>query len=114
MKNTKMLKKNYEFKSVLSKGKYFSGRNIEAFIRNNNSASNYLGLAISTKTDNAVKRNYIKRLLRESYKELELNIENGKCIVFLWKKNVDTKNASFKNIKNDMIYIFKKAQILKE
>ena len=36
MKKTKMLKKNYEFKKVLSKGKYYSGRNIEAFIKDNN------------------------------------------------------------------------------
>ena len=35
MKKTKMLKKNYEFKNVLSKGKYYSGKYIEAFIREN-------------------------------------------------------------------------------
>ena len=34
MKKTKMLKKNYEFKNVLSKGKYFSGDYIESFIKN--------------------------------------------------------------------------------
>ena len=27
------LKKNYEFKNVLSKGKYYSGKNIEVFIK---------------------------------------------------------------------------------
>ena len=35
MKKTKMLKKNYEFKKVLSKGKYYTGKNIEAFIQDN-------------------------------------------------------------------------------
>jgi len=35
MKNTFMLKKNYEFKNVLSKGKYFSGEYIEAFFIKN-------------------------------------------------------------------------------
>ena len=29
MKKTKMLKKNYEFKNVLTKGKYYSGKRIE-------------------------------------------------------------------------------------
>lgn len=33
MKKTKMLKKNYEFRTVLSKGKYFSGKYVEAFIK---------------------------------------------------------------------------------
>lgn len=111
MKKTKMLKKNYEFKNVLSKGKYFSGKNIEAFIKNNNKNYNMLGLAISVKTAKAVRRNKIKRLLRENYKLLEMNIETGKSIVFLWKKNANIENATFDNINADMNYIFDKANI---
>ncbi len=111
MKKTKMLKKNYEFKNVLSKGKYYSGKNIEAFIKENNKNYNFLGLAISTKTGKAVKRNKIKRLIRENYKILESQIKDGKSIVFLWKKKVDIKNATFENIKSDMNNIFEKANI---
>ena len=48
MKTTKMLKKNYEFKQVLTRGKYYSGQYIKAFIINNNKQNNFLGLAIST------------------------------------------------------------------
>jgi ribonuclease P protein component len=49
MKTTKMLKKNYEFKQVLTRGKYYSGQYIKAFIIKNNKQNNFLGLAISTK-----------------------------------------------------------------
>ena len=49
MKTTKMLKKNYEFKQVLTKGKYYSGEYIKAFIVENHKENNFLGLAISTK-----------------------------------------------------------------
>ena len=42
MKKTKMLKKNYEFSNVFSKGTYYSGEAIEAFILNNRDSSNYL------------------------------------------------------------------------
>lgn len=111
MKKTKMLKKNYEFKKVLSKGKYYSGKNIEAFVKDNNKKCNFLGLAISVKTAKAVKRNNIKRLLRENYKILESEIKPGKSIVFLWKKGVAVENATFENIKNDMNVIFDKANI---
>ena len=111
MKKTKMLKKNYEFKQVLSKGKYYSGQNIEAFIKDNNKKYNFLGLAISVKTAKAVKRNKIKRLIRENYKEQEMLIKDGKSIVFLWKKKVDVKNATYKNIKKDMNTIFDKANL---
>lgn len=111
MKKTKMLKKNYEFKNVLSKGKYYSGKNIEAFIKNNSKNCNFLGLAISVKVGKAVRRNMIKRLIRENYKIFEPEIKNGQSIVFLWKKKANIENATFENIKADMNNIFDKANI---
>lgn len=115
MKKTKMLKKNYEFKNVLSKGKYYSGRYIEAFITKNNSETiNFLGIAISVKIAKAVKRNYIKRLIREVYKENENKIKLGNSIIFLCKKKVDINNINFNNIKQDMNWIFDKAKLLEE
>ena len=107
----KMLKKNYEFKYVLSKGKYYSGKNIEAFIIKNNKDYNLLGLAISTKIGKAVTRNKIKRLLRESYKNQESQIKKGISIVFLWKKKVDAQSATYSNITEDMNDIFDKANL---
>ena len=115
MKKTKMLKKNYEFKNVLSKGKYFSGFCIEAFIiKNNLRDENLLGIAIGTKIAKATKRNYIKRLITEGYKNIESNISTGISIVFLWKRKIDIKNANYKNIKKDIYKIFDKAGILIE
>ena len=112
MKKTKMLKKNYEFKNVLSNGKYYAGKYIEAFIKPNNSKTyNFLGVAISVKTAKAVKRNHIKRLIRENYKNSEIKIKTGNSIIFLWKKKSDIKNATFENVKNDMNNIFEKANI---
>lgn len=113
MEKTKMLKKNYEFRNVLTKGKYYSGKNIEAFIKANNKKVNFLGLAISVKTCKAVGRNKIKRLIRENYKILESQIQEGKTIVFLWRKQADIKNANFVNIEKDMNDIFNKANIKK-
>lgn len=114
MKKTKMLKKNYEFKRVLSKGKYYTGKNIEIFIQKNNKHYNLIGLAISVKTAKAVKRNHIKRLIRENYKIIEDEIKTGYNIVFLWKKKSDPKKVTFLNIKSDIIYIFSKANLFLE
>ena len=44
-----MLKKNYEFKKVLTKGNKHYGTYLKAFILKNNKENNFLGLAISTK-----------------------------------------------------------------
>lgn len=115
MKKTKMLKKNYEFKNVLSKGKYYSGKYIDTFIlKNYNKNENLLGIAIGVKIGKATKRNKIKRLIRENYKNYENNIKTGNSIVFLWKKKVDIKNATYDNIKGDINKIFVKAGLLIE
>lgn len=115
MKQTKMMKKNYEFRNVLSKGKYYSGRYIEAFIKTNKqNYVNFLGLAVGVKTAKAVKRNHIKRLLRENYQRQEDGLKKGYSIVFLWKKKADIKEANFSNIEKDIQVIFNKANLKKE
>ena len=115
MKKTKMMKKNYEFKNVLTKGNYYSGKQIEAFIKKDNQEKvNFLGIAISVKIAKAVKRNYIKRLIRENYIFFEDQIKTGYQIVFLWKKKAKIEDASFENIKLDMRIIFEKAKIIEE
>ena len=76
MKKTKMLKKNYEFRNILSRGKYYSGKYIEVFLKKNNKNINYLGIAIGVKIAKATKRNKIKRLIRENYKNLEEKVNS--------------------------------------
>ena len=112
MKKTKMLKKNYEFKKVLTKGKYYSGKQIEAFINKNNVKNqNFLGIAIGVKIAKAVKRNRIKRFIRESYKQYEIKIKTSNSIIFLWKKKIPAEEAKFVNIKEDMENIFQRANL---
>ena len=47
---------------------------------------NFLGIAISSKICKATKRNYIKRIIRENYKNMEEHLKTGYSIVFLWKR----------------------------
>lgn len=118
MKNTKMLKKNYEFKKVLSKGEYYSAKNITAYIikaekQSENNKKKYLGLAVGVKCGKAYQRNRIKRILREAYKINESKILNGIYIVFVLNKKSKIKEITYLEIKKDMEKIFKKAKIYK-
>lgn len=111
MKKTIKLKKNYEFNNTFKRGKYFSGDFIECFYIKKNKNINSFGIAISSKLCNAVKRNRIKRVIREAYRNLENNINTGNTIVFLWKKNVDISKCIYTNVFYDMKKIFKKMDI---
>lgn len=112
MLKTITLKKNYEFKNVLTRGKYCSGKYIDIYIKKNNKKINRIGIAVSVKVAKANKRNRIKRLIRENYRLLEKDLNYGYEIVFLWKKRQDIKNATYYNIKNDIVKIFLENNIL--
>ena len=114
MKKTKMLKKNYEFKDVLNRGKYYSGKYIIIYIKKNRKNINLLGIAISSKLGKAVKRNYLKRLIRENYRKIENRIKTGYSMVFLWKKNQEIDQANYKDVEKDIKKIFEKAEIFIE
>lgn len=108
MKKTERLKKNYEFRFILSRGKYYSGKYIETFAIKNGLNINKIGIAVKTKFGKAVKRNRMKRLIRESYRLNEDNIEKGYSIVFLVKKNLETYEIHFKEIEADIKKILNK------
>ena len=115
MKQTVKLKKNYEFRNVLKKGKSVKGNYIECFyIKTNKSNYNSLGIAISSKLCKAVKRNMIKRKILAAYTQIEERLLKGNIFIFLWRKNIDIDECSFNNIFKDMETIFKKIGILDE
>ena len=109
-----MLKKNYEFKRVLNKGKFYSANAIQIIINPNGKSQNMLGIAISSKMCKAHKRNEIKRYVRENYRDLNKKMKQGYDLVIILKKIFDINTINFKSIKSDMDKILKKAVMLKE
>lgn len=114
MLNTDTLKKNYEFRVTLLKGKFYNGDYIIGYIKKNNKEINRIGIGVGVKLGKAVKRNRIKRLIRENYRLLEKRILTGYDIVFLAKKNKDISKVNFYNIKNDILQILYQSNLLKK
>lgn len=112
MRKIKTLKKNYEFQNVLSKGKFYVGKQITIYISTNKLNENVIGIAVSTKACNAVKRNHIKRLIRENYRLIKNDLKKGNNIVFLWNKKVKSEEANYYTIKKDMNKLLQKANLL--
>ena len=112
MRKIKTLKKNYEFKNVLSRGRFYLGKQIHIYVLKNNKNINVIGIAVSIKECGAVKRNRIKRLIRENYRLIKNELKQGYDIVFLWNKKERADEANYYIIKNDMINSLKKSKLL--
>ena len=114
MKKTEMLKKNYQFKLVLEKGRFFIEKELQIVVLKNNKKINYLGIAIGTKNGKAFQRNRAKRIIRECYKNLENQLTEGNSIVILIKKDFNLNNLKYNDVLELMSSCFKKAKIVKE
>ena len=112
MKRIKTLKMNYEFKNVLTKGRYFVGKQVIIYCLNNNYGYNRIGIAISSSLTNAVKRNHIKRIIRAAYQKFSF-IDNNYDIVFIWNKKEKIEKAEYKVICEDLEKTFLKMKIIK-
>ncbi len=102
------LKKPSEFSKVYKRGKSFADRNLVLYVFPNDLNHSRLGLSISKKVGNSVKRNRIRRLIKEAYR---LNIQTEAHYDFIVIARVNSVNASYENIRKSLMYLFRKARL---
>jgi len=108
MEKTISLKKNYEFVRIYKKGKFYAGKYIVLYVQKNRLGSNRLGITVNKKVGKSVKRNRMKRLIRESYRFFEDFVPSGLDIVIV-ARNVETEYG-FADIRKEMKFLLKKMQ----
>lgn len=116
MKYTFRLKNKKVFKYVLRSGKYNIGKYVIIHITktknniNNINTNNksFFAVCVSKKNGNSVKRNKLKRWVREAYKLQENNIKIGYNIIVLYKKSVKAEDIDFHAIYDDLKNCFSK------
>jgi len=77
------LKKNTEFKTVLGKGAYYADKRLVLYVLPNARSGNYFGVSVSKKLGKSVKRNRVKRLIREAVRIQAALLKPGHDIVVL-------------------------------
>lgn len=111
MVKTDPIRKNYEFSRIYRKGKFFAAKIMVLYTIKNRKSTNRIGIAISRKVGKSVKRNRIRRLIKENYRHYEQYIKDGYDVVFVARKNENM--PSFVDIKKEMKFLFKKLEIFK-
>ena len=104
------IKKNFEFKRVLSKGKYFNSNNLAIYFFPNRLNLLRFGFAVGKKAGKAVERNRIKRIIRESARLTTISFNKGYDLVFVWKNKVSADNVKYIDIKKEVEYLYHKIQ----
>ena len=93
---TKTINNNKTFLFLYKKGKCIVNKNVVIYVRKNNRPYNTLGITAGKKVGNAVARNRAKRVIRQAYRENEINMPLGMDIVIVAR-------ASVVNIKSNVL-----------
>ncbi|MGB3209918.1 MAG: ribonuclease P protein component [Desulforhopalus sp.] len=76
------MRKGWEFEKVYSTGKRLHGEGFTLICRPNSAGASRLGISVHRKIRGAVKRNRIKRIIRESFRLWQKHYPAGADIVF--------------------------------
>lgn len=112
MKFTFRLKRNADFNRAYKRGRYYADEIMVVYVLTNNSESNRVGFSVSKKMGNSVKRNRIKRLMRESYRGIEPGLKTGYDIVVAARKM--SRDSDFHMMQQSMRRLLKRAGMFRE
>lgn len=96
MKHPESLKTTRDFQRVYQKGKSYANQQLVMYVISNDLGKNRLGISISKKIGNSVKRHHLARLIRENMRLSEEMLNNGFDIVVVARGKA--KNADYHQI----------------
>lgn len=113
MKYTLRIKKNNVFKYVFKKGNYAKGKSIIVHISKTkcNNNKNFFAVCVSKKNGNSVKRNKLKRWVREVYKLEEEKLRKNYNVIIVYKKNVIFEDVNYYLVKKDIMKCFEELDL---
>lgn len=106
------MKKNHEFRRVYAKGNNVATATLAVYCSRARRNYNLLGFTVSTKVGNAVKRNKVRRRLREIYRLNEHKLVGGLDIVIVAR--VKSRYVDYWHLERDFLLACAKLGILAE
>jgi ribonuclease P protein component len=109
MKHTVALKKNHEFRRLYNKGKSAVSPYFAVYCRKNYREMSRLGITTGVKLGNAVKRNRVRRRIRELYRTNEHRILPGYDIVVVARTRAIF--ARYSDLERSFLQLMKKLEL---
>ena len=112
MCSTVPIRRNFEFLRAYRKGRFFAGKFIILYVYKNSYRVKRLGITISRKFGKSVRRNRLRRLIKENYRHYENSLKDGFDLVFIARKQ--DIMPEYKDIGKEMKFLFKKLDVLRD
>lgn len=111
MRKAYRIKKEKEFQYVFHHGKSVANRQLVLYVYPKPEQVHFrVGLSVGKKIGNAVKRNQVKRYLRQALLELEPAIRPDLDFLLIARPDIKTKN--FHQVKSSVVHVMNLANIL--
>ena len=110
MSKLPVLKSNYEFRKVYAKGRYAVSASLVMYVLKNRTDKIRIGITTSKKIGKSVKRNRIRRLIRENIRLLFAELRQGIDLIIVARKA--DPDADFFSIGKETRYLIKKLDVL--
>ncbi|MCP3889355.1 MAG: ribonuclease P protein component [Desulfobulbaceae bacterium] len=94
LSKAQLVRKGWEYKKVYSRGKRLHGEGFTLVCLSNETDDSRLGISVHRKIRGAVRRNRIKRIIRESFRLERKQFPEGMDIVFAVRPDFALKNPS--------------------
>ena len=105
------LKENFEFRRLYSKGRSLAGPHIVLYAKVRERDTNQVGLTVSAKLAHAVRRNRVKRRLREAYRLNEGKFRRGLDLVIVVRgRGVD---APYRTLEAELLELAGRMELLR-
>lgn len=112
MKQTLSIKENHVFRRLYAKGKSAVSPTLAVYCRRNGRKIDRLGLTVSTKLGKAVRRNKVRRRIREAYRIHEGRVLPGWDVVVVAR--VKAAFAPYRDVERDLLRLLDKLGLLKK
>ena len=109
MKHTVALKQNHEFRRLYSKGRNAASPYFAVYCRRTGRPYSRLGLTTGVKLGNAVKRNRVRRRMRELYRTNESKLRPGYDIVIVARTRAIF--ARYSDLESSFLRLMKKLDL---